>query len=152
MTTFRIVPESDDCFGSHNQRFEAAVRQRAFEIYCHHDQQGCPAAIDWQAAKRELELAPLAGVDETDQEVRISACVVDEDHCRDSVITLRVMPHHIIAECGKRLSILDLPCAIRTDAVRARLDGDQLSLVAARTPGQTPQSIKRSAQGTALRE
>jgi hypothetical protein len=134
MTTFRIVPENDEYFSSHKQRFEAAVRQRAFEIHCHHNQQACSAAIDWEAAKHELELVPLAGVDETDQEVRVSACVADEDRCRDSVITLRVMPHHIVAECGKRLSILDLPCTIRTDPVRARLDGDQLNLVAARTP------------------
>lgn len=101
MTTFRIEPESDECFGSHRQRFEAAVRQWAFEICCRHDQQACLAAIDWQAAKHELELAPLVSAGETDQEARVSACVADEDRCRDSVITLPVMPHHIVAECGE---------------------------------------------------
>jgi hypothetical protein len=133
MAKVRIVPESDEWFASHQERFDAPVRKRAFEIYSHRDEKACSAAADWQAAKRELELLPLAGVDETARDIRVSACVADEGCGPDSVITLRVMPHHIVAESGNRFSVLNLPCPLRTDKVEARLDGNHLNVVAARS-------------------
>ncbi len=132
MATIRILPESDEWLASHKECFDAPVLKRAFEIHRHHDPQACSAVADWQAAKHDLELLPLAGIDETDRDVRVSACVADEGCGRDSVITLRVMPHHILAESGNRFSLLNLPCPVRTDKVRTRLEGDQLSVVVAR--------------------
>jgi len=130
MARVRILRENDEWFASHKEHFDAPIRKRAFEIYCDRDEQARSATADWEAAKRELALLPLVGVEETDRDIRVSACVADEDFERDSVITLRVMPHHIIAESGNRFSVLNLPHPVRTDAVRATLDGDQLRLIA----------------------
>lgn len=130
MAKVRIVPESDEWYAAHQDSFDAPLRKKAFEIYCQRDGQACSATADWDAARRELALLPLAGVEETDKEVRVSASVADEDFGRDSVITLRVMPHHIVAESGNRFTVLNLTCPVRTDAVRATLHGDLLSVVA----------------------
>lgn len=132
MAQIRIVPETDDWFGRHKERFDARVRRRAFEIFCRRDRQARTAAGDWGVAKHQLELLPLSGMDENDREIRVSACVAGESCGCDSLITLRVMPRRIVAECGLRFSVLDLPYPIRTDQVRVTLDGDQLSVVAAR--------------------
>ena len=131
MAKVQVVRESDAWFTAHQERFDAPLRQKAFEIYCRRDDDRAhtPTA-DWDAAKRELALLPIAGVEETEREIRVSACVVDDGIGRDSIITLRVMPHHIVAESGNRFSVLDLHCPVRTDAVRARLDGDLLSVIA----------------------
>jgi hypothetical protein len=133
MARIRVVPETDEWLASQKERFDAPVRKKAFEIHCHHDHAACSAVTDWQAAKHGLELLPLAGIDETDREIRISACVANEGCAADSVITLRVTPHCIVAESANRFSVVDLPFPVRTDNVRATLDGDQLSVVAARS-------------------
>lgn len=130
MAKVRIVPESDDWFAAHQDSFDAPLRKRAFEIYCQRDGQACSATADWDTAKHELALLPLAGVEETEKEIRVSACVADEDFGRDSIITLRVMPHHIVAESGNRFTVLNLSSPVRTDRVRTTLDGDLLSVVA----------------------
>ena len=132
MAQVRIVRETDDWFGRHKDRFDAPVRKRAFDIYCRGDRLARSAAGNWETARHQLELLPLAGVDESEREIRVSACVAGESCGSDSLITVRVMPHRIVAESGHRFSILELPSPIRTDQVRVTLDGDQLSVVAAR--------------------
>ena len=149
MAQMRIVPESDEWFARHKKRFEASVRRRAFEIYRRRDRQARTAPCDWEAAKQQLELLPLAGVDETDREVRVSACIELESCGCDSLITLRVMPRRIVAESGSRFSVLELPSPIRTDQVRVTLEGDRLNVIAPRLdeprntarPGPAPAQV-----------
>jgi len=141
MASVRIVRESDEWLASQKERFDAPVRKRAFEIYshdhmpeprCERTTAAFSPVADWEAAKHEMELLPLVGIDETERYVRISACVADGRCGPDSIITLRVMPRHIVAESESRFTVLDLPCPVRPDRVRAKLEGDQLSVVAER--------------------
>jgi hypothetical protein len=73
-----ITPDAEAGFNKKWDQMQDQIRRRAFELYCHRDRPGT-AEADWLQAERETILCPLAGIEDRDRDIRITAAVPDTD-------------------------------------------------------------------------
>lgn len=108
------------------------IRQRAHALYCRRGEREGSALEDWLHAEREFNAAHLAGMDEGDGDIRITACVPDVNA---SDIGVDVLQNEIVVEtdhAGKveRYERFRLPAKVEGAGVKARLRGTELNVVA----------------------
>lgn len=127
-TCLQIVSEGEDWLPEHLASVEQTTRKRAFDYSCRRTAgsaaAGCPDE-DWSRARHEGELCPIAAIEETDRELKISAAVPGEE----ATLRIHVMPLAIVIESRDRGSILRLPSAIRRDKLRATFRDHELTIV-----------------------
>ena len=88
------------------------------------------ALDDWRCAEREISEAPLAGITESGNDIRITACVP-----LGLKLTLEVLPDEIVVEGVRngevrRYTRFALPVRIDTATVTAQLNGNELDILA----------------------
>lgn len=113
------------------RKVNGEIRQRAYEIYCRRAAGKGTALDDWQCAEREISEAPLAGITESEKDIRITACV-PHGYLK---VALDVLPDEIVVEGVRngevhRYTRLALPVRIDTATVTARLNGNELDILA----------------------
>ena len=127
-----ISPDEEARFLRRLEKLRDQIRMRAYEVYRRRFSRGS-AKEDWLQAEREVTLCPLAGIEDNDRAIRITAAVPDIDACH---LILNVVPGSIVVE-GKaatspleRYSVFPLHEAIKPAEVRAELSNGDLTIVA----------------------
>lgn len=115
------------------RKVNGEIRLRAYELYCRRAASKGTALADWQCAERERSEAPLAGITESENDIRITACV-PHAHLK---VALDALPDEIVVEGEglrngevRRYTRLTLPVRIDTATVTARLNGTELDILA----------------------
>lgn len=112
------------------RKVNGEIRQRAYELYCRRAAGQGTALDDWRCAEREISEAPLAGITESENDIRITACVP-----HGLKLSLDVLPDEIVVEGVRngevrRYTRLALPVRIDTATVTAELNGSELDILA----------------------
>jgi HSP20 family molecular chaperone IbpA len=129
-----IKPENEARFRKKFDNVQDRIRKRAFELYCRRASLGADKA-DWLQAEREMELSPLAGIDDNDDEIRIIAAVPDVDAGH---LTVDVFPGSIVVEGEavkspvERYSVFPLHQPIDPASVKAEFSNGDLIIVASK--------------------
>src|SRR5690348_9041771 len=74
------------------EKLKERIRRRAYDLSCRRGNQGCQTD-DWRRAESECCAAPLAGVADEENDIRITACVPN-DSASDLVVD--VLPNEIV--------------------------------------------------------
>lgn len=109
------------------------IRRRAYEIYCRRGRGGQGSALeDWKRAENECNAAPLAGMADEENDIRISACV---PNVNAADITVDVLPTEIVIETDRngqmeRYKSFHLPEPVDVNRVEAHMQGSELDVTA----------------------
>lgn len=109
----------------------ARIRQRAYDLYCARPHKGT-ALDDWTEAENECCAAPLAGMADEENDIRITACV---PNANASDVVIDVLPNEIVIEADRageieRFKRFRLPSPIDANHVRAVMHGSELDVIA----------------------
>lgn len=115
------------------EKLKERIRQRAYELYCRRSRK-CEAIDDWAQAEAECCAAPLAGLAEEGNNIRITACVPG---AAASDLAVDVLPDEIVIEADRngeieRYKRFPLPAPVDANAVKACLRGSELDVIAPR--------------------
>lgn len=113
------------------RKVDERIRRRAYELYCQHAGQATERA-DWAQAERELNAAPVAGIADEPNEIRLTACVPGVN---PSDVTVDVLPDEIVVEAGRNGEIeryhrFHLPARVDATRVAAHMHGSELDVIA----------------------
>ncbi|HYA17111.1 MAG TPA: DUF2934 domain-containing protein [Bryobacteraceae bacterium] len=119
-------------------RVKREIRKRAYELYCRRGGRKGSALGDWKRAEQERSEAPLAGITEDDNDIRITAYVPRKE---PFTVALDVLPDEIVVEGERhgevrRFTRLRLPARIDPTQVTARLEGNELDVIARKQSAQ----------------
>lgn len=110
------------------------IRRRAYEIYCRRGGRGNKGSAldDWKRAENECSAAPLAGMADEENDIRISACV---PNVNASDVTVDVLPNEIVIEADRngeieRYKSFHLPEPVDVNRVEAHMQGSELDVIA----------------------
>jgi HSP20 family molecular chaperone IbpA len=113
------------------EKLRERIRRRAYDLYCRRGNQGCQKD-DWKKAEGEVCVAPLAGMADEENDVRITACV---PNANAPELVVDVLPNEIVIETDRngeieRYKRFHLPAPIDATHVEARMHGSELDVVA----------------------
>ncbi len=142
-----ITPDRKASLDKRLAQVRERIGKRAFELYCG---RACAntAESDWLEAERETVLIPLAGIEDRDGDIRITAAVpdVDADH-----LTVDVLPGSIVVEgepagdpSRTRYSVFPLHERIDPAAVTAEFSNGDLTVVVPKIAGPKADSGRPS--------
>jgi HSP20 family molecular chaperone IbpA len=121
-------------------KVKGEIRRRAWELYRKRGERKGTALEDWKAAEREKCAAPLATVAEGEKDLRVTVCVPDAGNC---TVAVDALPNEIVVEAERNGEVqgyarIHLPAHIEPRAVTARLEGDELDVVARKANVRQP--------------
>lgn len=113
------------------QKVKERIRRRAYDLYCGRTRKGTPLE-DWKQAENECCAAPLAGMAEEENDIRITACVPGASA---GELVVDVLPDEIVVEADRngeiqRFKCFHLPATVDPKRVEAHLHGTELDVVA----------------------
>lgn len=113
------------------EKLNERIRRRAYDLSCRRGKQGCETD-DWKRAEGECCAAPLAGIADEENDVRIAACVPNAS-APDLIVD--VLPNEIVIEADRngeieRYKRFHLPAPVDATHVEARLRGFELEVIA----------------------
>jgi HSP20 family molecular chaperone IbpA len=120
------------------EKLKERIRSRAYDLYCRRGKRGCETD-DWKRAEGECCVAPLAGMADEENDIRITACVPG---INASELVVDVLPNEIVIEADRngeieRYKRFHLPVPIDGAHVEARMHGSELDVVAPKAkPGR----------------
>lgn len=128
-----ITPEQEGSFRERLDLLKDQTRKRAFQLYCRRTGPDAQKA-DWAEAERETVLSTLAGIEDNEDNIRITTSVPDVDAGH---LTIDVLNDSIVVEGVSaadpgmtRYSVFPLRSPITASAVRAELNNGYLTIVA----------------------
>lgn len=109
------------------------IRRRAYDLYCRRGSKGSETD-DWKQAESECCAAPLAGVADEGNDIRITACV---PNVSASDLAVDVLPNEIVIETDRngeveRFRRFHFSAPIDANHVEAHLKGTELDVIAAK--------------------
>ncbi len=124
-------------FQAGTEKMKERIRRRAYDIYCRRGKKGNKesALEDWKRAESECDAAPLAGMADEENDIRISACV---PNVNASELTVDVLPTEIVIEFDRngeieRYKSFHLPEPVDVNRVEAHMQGTKLDVIAPKT-------------------
>lgn len=126
-----VKPVDPRALESRLEKLKERIRRRAFDLYCQRGKQGCDTE-DWKKAEGESCVAPLAGIADEENDIRITACVPG---VQASDLTVDVLPNEIVIEADhegeiQRYKRFHLPAPVNAAHVEAHMHGSELDVIA----------------------